>query len=167
MFGMTAAHRTLPLPSYARVTNLRNGRSVVVKVNDRGPFLHNRLVDLSYAAAAKLGMVGTGTGLVEVTAVFPAPAVPVRTAATAAAGGVSPGAALFIQLGAFADPNNAHALRYRAERAGFRPVSVQAADQGAQTFHRVRIGPIVSIEDADQLMLRAQRAGLAPRLVIE
>jgi rare lipoprotein A len=66
---MTAAHKTLPLPSYVRVRNLENGRSVTVRVNDRGPFLHNRLIDLSYAAASRLGIVGTGTGIVEIEAI--------------------------------------------------------------------------------------------------
>ena len=69
MYAMTAAHKTLPLPSYVRVRNLQNGRSIVVRVNDRGPFLSNRLIDLSYAAAAKLGILGTGTGIVEVDAI--------------------------------------------------------------------------------------------------
>ena len=71
MYAMTAAHKTLPLPSYVRVHNLQNGRSIIVRVNDRGPFLNNRLIDLSYAAAAKLGILGTGTGIVEVDAVSP------------------------------------------------------------------------------------------------
>jgi len=71
MYAMTAAHPTLPLPSYARVTNLTNGRSVVVRVNDRGPFLHGRLIDLSYAAAFKLGYVNQGSAQVEVEAVLP------------------------------------------------------------------------------------------------
>ncbi len=71
MYAMTAAHRTLPLPSYVRVRNLNNGRFIVVRVNDRGPFMRNRLIDLSYAAAAKLGILGTGTGVVEVEAVTP------------------------------------------------------------------------------------------------
>lgn len=71
MYSMTAAHRTLPLPSYVRVRNLTNGQTIVVRVNDRGPFLHNRIIDLSYAAAAKLGIVGQGTGLVEIESVTP------------------------------------------------------------------------------------------------
>jgi rare lipoprotein A len=71
MYAMTAAHRTLPLPCYVRVRNLENGRSVVVRVNDRGPFLHNRLIDLSYSAAARLGIVDRGTGIVEVEVVGP------------------------------------------------------------------------------------------------
>jgi rare lipoprotein A len=71
MYGMTAAHPVLPIPSYARVTNLRNGRSVVVRVNDRGPFLSDRLIDLSYTAAYKLGVLNGGSGLVEVETITP------------------------------------------------------------------------------------------------
>jgi rare lipoprotein A len=71
MYGMTAAHKTLPLPSYVQVRNLDNNKSVVVRVNDRGPFLHNRLIDLSYAAAHKLDMLKTGTANVEVVALTP------------------------------------------------------------------------------------------------
>jgi len=71
MFAMTAAHPTLPLPTYAKVTNLDNGKSVVVKITDRGPFHGNRLIDLSYVAAAKLGILGQGTGHVEVVSIDP------------------------------------------------------------------------------------------------
>ena len=74
MYGMTAAHKTLPLPAYVRVTNLQNGRSVVVRVNDRGPFVDNRIIDLSYTAAAKLDMLRNGTAMVEVRTVEPTPA---------------------------------------------------------------------------------------------
>ena len=69
MYGMTAAHKSLPLPTYVRVRNLRNNKTVVVRVNDRGPFVHNRIIDLSYYAAVKLDMIGTGTSLVEVEAI--------------------------------------------------------------------------------------------------
>jgi rare lipoprotein A len=71
MYGMTAAHKTLPLPAYVRVTNLQNGRSVVVRVNDRGPFVNNRIIDLSYTAAAKLDMLRNGTAMVEVRSIDP------------------------------------------------------------------------------------------------
>lgn len=71
MLGMTAAHKTLPLPTYVEVTNLKNHRKVIVKVNDRGPFSSNRLIDLSYVAAKKLGMLGHGTATVEVKAIDP------------------------------------------------------------------------------------------------
>src|SRR5210317_227639 len=69
MYAMTAAHKTLPLPTYVRVRNLRNNKSIVVRVNDRGPFVHNRIIDLSYSAALKLDMITDGTSLVEVTAI--------------------------------------------------------------------------------------------------
>ncbi len=87
MYAMTAAHKTLPLPTYVRVRNLRNDRAVVVRVNDRGPFVHNRIIDLSYAAALKLDMVSDGTSLVEVTAISfdePAGDRPVRVSQPAA-----------------------------------------------------------------------------------
>ncbi|MEO7762127.1 MAG: septal ring lytic transglycosylase RlpA family protein, partial [Casimicrobiaceae bacterium] len=89
MYAMTAAHPTLPLPSYVRVTNLANGKAVVVRVNDRGPFLHGRIIDLSYTAAARLGYVNQGSATVEVEAITPdaigilaarAPATPPATA---------------------------------------------------------------------------------------
>ena len=83
MYGMTAAHKTLPLPAYVRVTNLQNGRSIVVRVNDRGPFVGNRIIDLSYTAAAKLDMLRNGTALVEVRAIDPSTPLPVVTASAA------------------------------------------------------------------------------------
>jgi rare lipoprotein A len=70
MYAMSAAHPTLPIPSYARVTNVSNGKSVVVRINDRGPFLHGRIIDLSYAAAYKLGYTGTGSAQVEVESII-------------------------------------------------------------------------------------------------
>jgi rare lipoprotein A len=83
MYGMTAAHKTLPLPAYVRVTNLQNGRSVVVRVNDRGPFVSNRIIDLSYSAAAKLDMLRHGTAMVEIRSIDPAVAPPPLTLAAA------------------------------------------------------------------------------------
>jgi rare lipoprotein A len=89
MYGMTAAHKTLPLPAYVRVTNLQNGRSIVVRVNDRGPFVGNRIIDLSYTAAAKLDMLRNGTALVEVRTIDPSTPLPVITASTGAAAPVA------------------------------------------------------------------------------
>src|SRR6185369_7442315 len=124
MYAMTAAHPTLPLPSYARVTNVATGKSVVVRVNDRGPFLHSRVIDLSYAAAYRIGIAQKGSGEVEVEAIIPgetvivatAPLPPVATvsgttaAATEAATAVpvAPSDGGFaVQLGAFASYANA------------------------------------------------------------
>jgi len=95
MYGMTAAHKTLPLPAYLRVTNLQNGRSIVVRVNDRGPFVGNRIIDLSYTAAAKLDMLRNGTAMVELRSIDPAapPAVITASAALPAAAALSAAAA--------------------------------------------------------------------------
>lgn len=94
MYGMTAAHKTLPLPTYVRVTNLQNGRSIVVRVNDRGPFVGNRIIDLSYTAAAKLDMLRNGTAMVDVRAIdlSATPPPPVVTASTIPALSVVPAA---------------------------------------------------------------------------
>lgn len=102
MYGMTAAHRTLPLPAYVRVTNLQNGRSVVVRVNDRGPFVGNRIIDLSYTAAAKLDMLRNGTAMVEIHTIDPTAPPPTITASSA-----SPGATAPTPSGAAASPPSA------------------------------------------------------------
>jgi len=97
MYGMTAAHKTLPLPAYVRVTNLQNGRSVVVRVNDRGPFVGNRIIDLSYSAAAKLDMLRNGTAMVEVRTIDPS-APPAITASATPAPAAAPPAATALTI---------------------------------------------------------------------
>src|SRR5262249_32350395 len=108
MYAMTGAHATLPVPSYARVTNLRNSKSVIVRINDRGPFHGDRLIDLSYTAALKLGYANAGSAVVEVERIVPDEgSMNVRTAATAAAPAPSgannaqPAPSIYVQLGAF------------------------------------------------------------------
>ena len=135
MFAMTAAHPTLPLPSFARVENLANGRAVVVKVNDRGPFLHDRIIDLSYAAAHKLGIAAAGTGRVEVRAITVAPAAS------------EPVAEILIQVGAFAEVANAEAMRETLRRAGY-PVVAPPESAADSALHRVRVGPYSSHAEA-------------------
>ncbi len=184
MHAMTAAHRTLPLPSYVRVTNLENGRAVVVRVNDRGPFKHNRLIDLSYAAAAKLGILERGTGLVEVEAITPGrqrgegriardetTKDPVLT--TGGREGPFPPAAarlpprLYVQAGAFAQPENAERLRARLAEALGMPVFVQrGADDDGRRWLRVRIGPVASVEEADRLSARLAVYGVPDALIV-
>jgi len=97
MYGMTAAHKTLPLPAYVRVTNLQNGRSIVVRVNDRGPFVGNRIIDLSYTAAAKLDMLRNGTAMVEVRSVGPI-TLPGEVVAAGAAAGAPPAGSASLAL---------------------------------------------------------------------
>jgi rare lipoprotein A len=113
MYAMSAAHKTLPIPSYARVTNVKNGKSVVVRVNDRGPFHSDRIIDLSYAAAYKLGYIGAGSAMVEVESVEPDSAAPAKVEEPA-----NPVEAknTFIQVGAFSSRGNAEEFRERVTR---------------------------------------------------
>ena len=154
MYAMTAAHRRLPLPSYVRVRNLENGRSVVVRVNDRGPFHENRIIDLSYAAASKLGMLGRGTALVEIRAIDPRhPEPPPRQADTP----IEHAPRIYIQVGAFGDPGNARRMARRLERELRRTIHIQSADSPRGRILRVRIGPLASVEIADQVVATLER----------
>ena len=139
MYAMTAAHPTLPIPSYARVTSLANGRSVVVRINDRGPFHSKRLIDLSYTAAHKLGYLGKGSTRVRVESIDPAAS---ETQAEPADEGV------FLQVGAFGLAGNAHHLLERLKRElGLAGTRLQIVLIGA--LHRVQIGPYASEGDAE------------------
>jgi rare lipoprotein A len=155
MYGMTAAHKTLPIPCYARVTNLSNGRSVVVRINDRGPFVANRLIDLSYTAAAKLEMLRGGTAMVEVRVVTPDD--PQSQALTRAS--EAPPPTLYVQAGAFAVPANAEGLRLRLQRAGLSNVLVLPPLPGHHLY-RVRLGPVASVADYDALAARLATLGV-------
>jgi rare lipoprotein A len=149
MYAMTAAHPTLPIPSYARVTNPANGRSVVVRVNDRGPFYADRIVDLSYVAAWKLGYVEAGSARVEVESVLPgtpiqaAPAgpVPEPVAAVAEPKGV------YLQLGAFSSAEGAEGFRARIHRElAWLQDTIRIVPAGA--LYRLHLGPYRSRDDA-------------------
>ncbi len=161
MYAMTAAHKTLPIPAYARVTNLENGRSVVVRINDRGPFVKNRIIDLSYTAAHKLDMTRAGTAFVEVEVITPerpAGAAPV----TAGAGH----GRLYLQTGAFGVAQNARQLADRLRAAGLGDVDIVAPDRSS-ALHRVRIGPIADVATFDMLAERVQGLGIETLLVSE
>jgi len=171
MYAMTAAHKTLPLPSYARVRNLNNGRSVIVRVNDRGPFLHNRLIDLSYAAASRLGIIGTGTGVVEVEGLGgnePVTPVVVRAPGGGPIPATEAGQAprLYLQAGAFTVRENAEALRNRLAAADLRPVHIEPAQVNGTALFRVRIGPLDSVDASDRLVDRVQAAGLPKPVIV-
>jgi len=178
MYAMTAAHKTLPLPAYAEVTNLRNGRKVVVRINDRGPFVGDRIIDLSYTAAARLDMLLQGTAPVEVRVITPrsgsgagsaiprplpvAPAVsaPPPVTVVNAPAAKAPGIpAMYIQAGVFADHENA---RRRVEvllAAGLELASLDEMS-GTRTLHRVRVGPFASVEEFDLNMKRLRELGI-------
>ena len=207
MYAMTAAHKTLPLPAYVRVTNLQNGRSIVVRVNDRGPFVGNRIIDLSYTAASKLDMLRNGTAMVEVrtleaaavgtpltAALAPPPAAAAPSAAPTAApliatpitaadapppspadAAQSPEAAsdvsgavstvpvpraLFIQAGAFSDPNNAERLMQKLRGGGYGKVFVRDDEIAGRRMYRVRIGPVPNVAEFDRIVAALERAGI-------
>lgn len=148
MYAMTAAHKSLPLPTYARVTNLKNGRTVVVRINDRGPFHDNRLIDLSYAAASKLGVLKQGTALVEVRALDPAHPAPEPEPDPDSDEQVL--GQVFIQVGAFASRQNAEQMRRRLRARDVGQVGIQEGASGEQRVYRVRIGPLASVAVADE-----------------
>ena len=139
MYKLTAAHRSLPIPTYVRVTNLDNGRSSVVRVNDRGPFHPDRIIDLSYAAAVKLGFEDQGTARVRVVALVPEEEFPPLAAAA--------GPPFYIRAGRFADLASAEALR-----ADVRVLASEAAFVVRQQHaYQVRIGPLATRRQAERL----------------
>ncbi len=162
MYAMTAAHKTLPLPSYARVTNLSNGHSVVVRINDRGPFVDNRIVDLSYTAAQRLDMVGPGTAFVELEVLAPG-AVPTDVIASAPpAGDATPAtdAGMYVQAGAFSERGNAEQLASRLRAGGLPDVLIADGLAGGRALYRVRIGPVTGVEDFDRTMNQLSDLGI-------
>ena len=177
MFAMTAAHKTLPIPSYARVTNVKNGLSVVVRVNDRGPFHANRVIDLSYAAAARIGIASAGSGLVDVERIIAAPGVsdeaprtgslpaPAVAAAVQTAVIAREPAGLWLQLGAFASVDGAESFREHVTRElswNREPIEIASRDG----VHRVRLGPYRNAEEAAAIANMVRKSlGVAPVLI--
>ncbi len=179
MFAMTAAHRHLPLPSFVEVTNLDNGKRVVVRVNDRGPFVGGRIIDLSYAAAHRIGMVEKGVAPVRVRAVGPedGPAEPVQLAAiepltrsdAIEAGNGTDAPVSFVQVGAFADREAAERVGRDLRALGFSDVVVTTLARNPEDpLHRVRIGPLEGAAAVQEVAERLHRAALEDyRVVVE
>ncbi|HEY5717684.1 MAG TPA: septal ring lytic transglycosylase RlpA family protein [Motiliproteus sp.] len=158
MYAMSAAHKHLPLPSYVRVTNLANGRQVIVRVNDRGPFHEGRVIDLSYAAASRLGMLQQGTARVSLEAITPA-ATP--QAMSRAVEGT------LLQVGAFSSWDKAQAVKARlTQRLGTLPISVSLRE-GVNPLYRVRLGPLPAGVDRAQLDVQLAAEGLTALPVVD
>lgn len=158
MNGMSGAHPTLPLPAWVRVTNLQNGRSVVLRLNDRGPFAKNRIIDLSRAAAEELDMIRSGTALVEVRSLAAGDAQPARPAVDQ----------FYAQAGAFADADNAERLADRLRSAGIDGVTVTGTRVEGRQLFRVRAGPVANVDEFDRLIERLRAAGAeSPRLALQ
>jgi len=199
MYAMTAAHTQLPLPTYVQVTNLKNGKQVVLKVNDRGPFHGNRVIDLSYSAARKLDIVREGTGLVEVRAIDPGryqahqqvrqkvseenknasiaknviePAVVDEQQAVYVDSNsidnvaVTSNPKVFVQVGAFGQLENANQLLNQLSGLNLGDVSISSVMQDAKQLHRVRIGPLASVELADQTISQLNEMGMKDHRVV-
>ena len=184
MYAMSAAHTTLPLPSYARVTNLANGKSVIVRLNDRGPFHEDRLIDLSWLAAQRLGLLGRGSGPVEVEAIIPGNETPIAVTipapqeapqplqpgsnaaleplptATDPAAVATPVTAdaggIYVQLGAFSVAQNADAF-LRKMRLDLGWLAASIGLQGNGKLYRVRAGPYASRDEANRVAQRVQQ----------
>lgn len=171
MHAMTAAHKTLPIPTWVEVRNLSNGNRVIVRVNDRGPFVDGRIIDLSYRAAQELDMIRDGTARVEVRALG-APAVggtlvadrgepaPARSSgfsliSEAVADTPGPRDAPFrqayVQVGAFTERSNAARMLERLRTNGFANSFVESRGNGVGRLHRVRIGPLEDVDEFDQI----------------
>ena len=179
MYAMSAAHKTLPLPSYAKVTNLDNGRSIVVRVNDRGPFVPGRIIDLSYTAAQKLGYIDKGVARVEVVALdpqsLPSASQTLAVEKDAAARQALPEDASFklpentyLQVGAYSSPAQADEIRGQLAAAFGYPVSVSPVESGGKTLYRVRIGPIAQQRALAALRESVEQKALGqPQVVVD
>lgn len=162
MYKMSAAHKSLPLPSYVRVTHLKNGKSVILRVNDRGPFHRNRLIDLSYVAAKKLGITATGTGVVEIEAINPTQFHSQKSNSKYQNSGHLKNKAainnnlaktnsnyqVFLQVGAFSQHKNAESLQNRIGDLSL-PYSTKVEFDANQNLYKVKLGPFASVDAAD------------------
>jgi len=182
MYAMTAAHKTLPLPTYARVTNLTNGCSTVVRINDRGPFHGNRIIDLSYSAARKLGMAAKGVAMVEVRAIGPGrpkskrqrssrafakntceAKTRVRKVAVSTTGRksmVTGRPLLYLQVGAFGNRVNAERLRRRLANHITERIRICTPEDNKMPWYKVQIGPFTSRTRAHDLSQQLAGLGL-------
>src|SRR5690606_21356349 len=182
LYGMTAAHKTLPLPTYVRVTNLDNNRSIIVRVNDRGPFHSDRIIDLSYVGAVKLGFAERGVGRVRVEGIDPVawqqennpgylvkaqPAVtPTRPAPAASVATSGSAVGPYQQVDAFASDQAAEQVRSQLQGMVSAPVFVSPIEVESRTLHRVRLGPVTDHAEAERLMETVRLANLGnPSLV--
>jgi len=187
MYAMTAAHPTLPIPSYVRVTNIKNGRSVVVRINDRGPFLADRLIDLSYTAAHKLGTLGTGSGKVDVETILPEQYSsareysPARSLVSTQQKNTSEQFAnqanlpdsklnlnkVYVQLGAFGSQHNAqHFVMHIKDKLSWLEDSIRVIEHDG--LHKIHAGPYVDSISAERIALSVQQhLAIKPVLVYD
>ncbi|MGZ4954471.1 MAG: septal ring lytic transglycosylase RlpA family protein [Methylobacter sp.] len=155
MYAMTAAHKTLPISSYARVTNLENQRSVIVRINDRGPFHGNRVMDLSYAAAKKLDLHEAGTGAVEIKAIAPEQAL-AQLQNTAEKQDKN----VYLQVGTFGNKNKALKLQNKIASHQLPQPEILPSTHKGSTLYKVQMGPIKSPESVHKLNIQLAKMGI-------
>lgn len=153
-YEMTAASKTLPLPTFAKVTNLQNGKWVIVKVNDRGPFVENRIIDLSYVAAKKLEIFQHGTGLVRVQAIDSSDDEQGEGITE-----VKKQRTIYLQLGVYANENNARHMEARAREITKEPCRIYPNTLNGRTLYSVKIGPIAKVETSDTIVTQLASHG--------
>ena len=168
MHAMTAAHKTLPIPVYVHVKNLDNNRSTVVRVNDRGPFISGRIIDLSYAAAKNLGVAGPGTANVEISVLSQGESKPssvVRSIPLAPEVDELP---LYIQMGSFSSQMNAYNMVQNLIAANESSASISQKQTDDGLFYRVRVGPLADVDEANAILTRLRGKGFqTARIVVE
>ncbi len=181
MLGMTAAHKTLPLPTYVEVTNLKNHRKIIVKVNDRGPFKPNRIIDLSYVAAKKLGMLGRGTAPVMVKAIDPHTYqridtnYPVGQHIYAKKDSIKPDSTqlasnhpVYLQVGCFRNKAQAEKFRRRVVALLHTPVKItRVYGKGVATTYRVKVGPLRDTASANHISGKLRERGLHSNKIVD
>jgi rare lipoprotein A len=169
MHAMTAAHKTLPIPVYVHVKNLDNGRSMVVRVNDRGPFVSGRIIDLSYAAAKKLGVDGPGTANVEISTLGPGQARPTSVVrAVPLSKDLQADIPLFIQMGSFSSHVNASNLVKSLLDANESTAQISRLQTDSGLYYRVRVGPLYDIDEANAIVRRLKSKGFqTARIVVQ
>ena len=155
MYAMTAAHKTLPIPSYAQVTNLENHRSIIVRINDRGPFVRNREMDLSYAAAKNLDMEQDGTGKIEIKAISPSQALP-HLQKIAAIQDQN----VYLQVGSFGSVKKAMKLKNKIAENHLPEPDIRPSTYKKSTLYKVQMGPINSTDTANQLNEQLAKIGI-------
>lgn len=152
MYGMTAAHKTLPLSSYARITNLENQRSIIVRINDRGPYHGGRVLDLSYAAAQQLDLEQSGTGSVEIKAIAPEQALAHLQK--------SQDHDVYLQVGTFDNKKTAQKLQTKIADHDLPHTKILASKHQGSTLYKVQMGPVQSPASASQLNIQLARLGI-------
>lgn len=167
LYGMTAASPDLPIPCYVRVTNLQNGKSIIVKVNDRGPFAANRIIDLSYVAAKKLDYANRGTALVEVDSIdFNRPYENNDNNNPQQIHFAHNNPKLYLQVGAFSTFANAERLKLHLEHITHREIRIAQMQHDPNGLYHVQIGPLQNVDESDNLLHHIQEAGLGHAITV-